>query len=109
VSPGPQGLMDGVGPRRTPIAVLAELATQTQHLVFPFAIGALGMLRGTGTIFPVHPIEALSLGTFDPVDNGAGTHAKAASHGTDRLVLANGCHLVATMLGGTVCLLMMLS
>src|SRR6185312_13321885 len=106
---GPQSLLDGLSSIRPQIAVLAELATQAQHLFFPFRPGASGVVRGTGTVFPVHAVEALALGAFDPVQHGAGAHAKAASHGTDRLMLTNGSHHLATALGGTVCLRIRLS
>src|SRR4029079_5483556 len=104
-----QSLLDGVSPVGPQVAVLTELATQMQHLFLQFGGRAVGWVGTPGTVFPVHPVEALTLGPFDPVDHGADTHAKAASHGTAGLVLTNSRHHLATSLGGTVCLLMVLS
>jgi hypothetical protein len=103
----PQSLVDGIGPIAL-VAVLADLARSAAPF-FQFGLRALGVVRGTGAVVAVHPVEALALGSFDPVDHGAGTHAKAASHGPDGLVLTNGSHQLATTLSGMVCLLMMIS
>ena len=80
-----------------------------QHLVFKSNLGASRVVRDTGTVVPIDTIETLPLGTFDPIEDGAGAHAKATRHGTDRLVLANCSYHLATTLGSTVCLLMVFS
>jgi hypothetical protein len=104
-----QGLLNHGSPTHAQVAVLLELPTNAQHLVFQSDLGASRVVWGTGTVLPIDVIETLPLGVFDPVEDGAGAHAKATCRGTDRLVLADCCDHLATTLGSTVCLLMVLS
>jgi hypothetical protein len=73
--------VDGGCPELAEVTGLTQLLAEGQHQVLPLPLGAIDR-RGQATrvVGPVHAIEALSLGAFDPALHRGQSHAELLGH-----------------------------
>ena len=100
-----QLLADGVGTDGPQVAV-GQFAPCHENQILQGDIGAAGLVRGVRAVGPIDVIEALALGTLDPVRNRGDADSELTGDGTQGPATADsGYHGPAT-LDLTLCLLM---
>ena len=77
--------VDGCRPELAEVTGVTQFLAEGQHQILPQALGAIDRRgQATGSVRPVHPIQALPLGPCDPALHSGQGHAELVSHVTHR-------------------------